>query len=354
MKKRALVILLHCVAWFAFLSVPYLFKPDHKHFDKPHSEISGQHHIKSHFDDPDERQGVIQDILLPPRLANGLLFIVIFYVNYLFIIPQYQRRRNYWLLIASLVGSIILFTLLNYLMHPAGFGGRNAAFTMFGPSHNLFMLIIVIAFSFMLSFYANMRKMEQERLADEILFLKTQINPHFLFNTLNSIYSLSITRSDKTPDAIVKLSSLFRYNVTDACKNFVSLEKELKYISDYISLQKLRLSDKVDLKYVTTGDPLGYEIIPFALIPFIENAFKYGVNSQENSRIYISISIANGKLDMQVSNNKVYVEKDDAINSGLGIDNTVKRLKYMYPDHHRLDIKDGSEEFTVRLSIDLK
>jgi len=206
----------------------------------------------------------------------------------------------------------------------------------------------------MLSFYEYIRKMEKERMYNEILFLKAQINPHFLFNTLNSIYSLSITRSDKTPDAIVKLSSLFRYCVTDAGKDLVSLDKELKYISDYIALQKLRLSDKIALYYEVKGVPDKLEIIPFALITFIENAFKYGVNSQENSRIEIALAIEDTRLILHVSNNKVYVEKDKSINSGLGIENTAKRLQYSYPGKHTLEVSDLGEIFDVKLTISLK
>lgn len=354
MKKRALIILLHCVAWFAFLSVPYLFKPDHPGFEKSHSEILTEHSNGSHFQRvPGGREGVVQDILLPPRLANGFLFVAIFYINYLVVIPQFYRKRSYWPLVGSLIASIGLLFLINFLMQPAHVR-YNSTFTILGPSHNLFVFIIVIVFSFMLSFHEHMRKMEKEKLADELLFLKAQINPHFLFNTLNSIYSLSLTRSDKTPDAIVKLSSLFRYCVTDAGKDRVSLEKELVYVSDYIALQRLRLTDKVDFKYEVSGDPIGYEITPFVLIPFIENAFKYGVNSQENSSIYISINIQAETLKMLVSNNKLYVEKDDSINSGLGISDTTRRLQHLYPGKHVLDINDKNGVFNVSLIINLK
>jgi len=190
-------------------------------------------------------------------------------------------------------------------------------------------------------------------LQTEISFLKAQINPHFLFNTLNSIYSLSISKSDAAPDAVVKLSNMMRYSVSEANQNFVSLSKEIEYISNYIELQRLRVTDKIKINYEISGDVEGKQIAPFLLIPFVENAFKHGVNSEEDSDIGIKIDIGSDGLLLKVANKKVtvHIGKDTGI--GLGIETTRKRLRLLYPGRHKLDITDNNDSFRILLQIDL-
>ena len=188
----------------------------------------------------------------------------------------------------------------------------------------------------------------------EISFLKAQINPHFLFNTLNSIYALTLVRSEHAPDAVVKLSGMMRYAVSEANLSQVSLSKEVSYISNYIELQKLRITDKIVITFEVAGDVEGKNIAPFLLIPFVENAFKYGVNAEENSDIWIKIEINEFDLLMQIENNKVFVRKDKNYGASLGIKNTKKRLQILYPGTHVLKIKDGKYDFIVSLYIKFK
>ena len=131
----------------------------------------------------------------------------------------------------------------------------------------------------MLKINSRLKLAEKEKVNAELSYLKAQINPHFLFNTLNSIYSLAIEKSDYTATAVVKLSSMMRYVITDASHKFVPLEKEINYISNYIELQKLRIDSSIKLMYTVTGDISDKKIAPLVLISFIENAFKYGVNA---------------------------------------------------------------------------
>jgi LytS/YehU family sensor histidine kinase len=187
----------------------------------------------------------------------------------------------------------------------------------------------------------------------ELSFLKAQINPHFLFNTLNSIYSLAIQRSDATPDAVVKLSGMMRYVLQDAQYETVSLQSEVNYIKDYIELQKLRLDKSVKLIFTQEGDLTGKKIAPLILISFIENAFKYGVNSEEDSEIVIRIK-SEKEFSLFVKNNKVRSYSSDEPNTGLGIKNTRKRLELLYPGLHTLEISDNEKEFSVNLVIRLK
>ncbi|HRD40256.1 MAG TPA: sensor histidine kinase, partial [Bacteroidia bacterium] len=185
----------------------------------------------------------------------------------------------------------------------------------------------------------------------ELSYLKAQINPHFLFNTLNSIYSLAIQKSDETANAVVKLSGMMRYVLTESQNEFVSLQKELDYINNYIELQKTRLDSTIKLHYTITGTTTGKAIAPLILIPFIENAFKYGVNAEENSEITIEISVNEAAINLFVKNNKVSIRPDPENRSGLGIENTKSRLLLLYPGKHYLNIDDNSASFSVSLSI---
>ena len=139
----------------------------------------------------------------------------------------------------------------------------------------------------------------------ELSFLKAQINPHFLFNTLNSIYALAIKKDDKTADAVVQLSELMRYIMTNANDDVIALDKEINYINNFVQLQKTRLGNTVNVDYAVEGNAFGKCITPLILISFIENAFKHGVNPNQNSEIVIRITIVEDYLTLFVSNNKV-------------------------------------------------
>lgn len=332
-KKKALQVFIHVIAWLIFLSLPAFFKPPR----------------------PGETQHVdlVRDLLYTPRLLNSLLLIFVFYFNYYYAIPKLYFRKKFGKFIGTSLLSVAALIVIAEVMKPLHFRNHYTLFSILGPSHNLFMFMNVYALSFALSMYSQWRKVREDQLNTEVAFLKAQINPHFLFNTLNSIYSLAITKSDKAPDAIVQLSSLMRYSVTDATKEYVPLSKEINYIKDYIALQELRLTERVQVIFKITGDAVGKEIPPSILTPIIENAFKYGANTEEDSLISIVINVADAGLDMDVINNKVFVLKDEYSVSSLGLTNTRSRLRHFYPKKHKLEVDDAETHFRVSLSIQL-
>ena len=145
----------------------------------------------------------------------------------------------------------------------------------------------------------QLKQTEEDKLNTELSYLKAQINPHFLFNTLNSIYSLAITENaDQTSSAIVKLSGMMRYVISEANKDFVSLEKEVNYVKDYIEMQKLRLGNTVKIDPSVSGHYFIKKIAPLMLISFIENAFKHGVNAEAHSVILIELNIIDNDLTL--------------------------------------------------------
>lgn len=215
-------------------------------------------------------------------------------------------------------------------------------------SHTILVYLIGVISSLFIAIKNRLQKVEEDKMKSELSFLKAQINPHFLFNTLNSIYSLAIKKDDKTADAVVQLSELMRYIITNANDDVIALEKEINYINNFILLQKTRLGNTAAIDYTLEGNPFGKAITPLILISFIENAFKHGVNPNENSEICIRISIAGDYLTLFVSNNKVQSIQSD---SGIGLQNTIERLSLLYPNNHVLSIDDNSKMYLVTLTI---
>ncbi|MEL1239956.1 sensor histidine kinase [Flavobacterium flavipallidum] len=217
-------------------------------------------------------------------------------------------------------------------------------------SHTVLVYLIGVISSLLFAINNRLRNVEKEKIQSELSFLKAQINPHFLFNTLNSIYALAIKKDDKTADAVVQLSELMRYIITNANDDVIALDKELNYIDNFIQLQKTRLGNTVKIKYELDGIVYGKCITPLILISFIENAFKHGVNPNQDSEININITILEDFLTLFVSNNKV-----DSVQSqsGIGLQNTIDRLNHLYPKNHELLIDDSQNKYTVTLKINI-
>jgi hypothetical protein len=219
----------------------------------------------------------------------------------------------------------------------------------------LFQFMMVLVLSAIVRINNRLKQSEKEKVNAELSYLKAQINPHFLFNTLNSIYSSAIEENaDNTAFAVVKLSGMMRYVISEAHHAYVPLDKELSYISDYIELQKMRLGSTVHLLYAVTGNAAGKQIAPLILISFIENAFKHGVNPEEYSSIDIDIDIHEDVLSMTVLNNKVKTVNMNALKNNVGVENTSSRLQLLYPSKHELVIKDDEKEFLVLLKMNLQ
>lgn len=358
MKTKANQVGIHILCSIVFLLFPICSSPDFPHIEAIMGNPNGTREICSH-----------------------ILLLGFFYLSYSFLIPRFYFRQQYflfyfWIALSAVAIFCILFGLLDgftlmsqqHAIRPSGMPAHTGG-AMEGPpplhrhpmrrnllravffDYSLYLFLIVLFGSLLLKTNQRWRKLQQEKLETELSYLKAQINPHFLFNTLNSIYSLAIEKSDYTATAVVKLSGMMRYLISESNKHFVSLEKELGYISDYIELQKFRLGGTVKIHYALHGNYAGREIAPLILITFVENAFKYGVNPEEYSAISTSIGIEADTLILKVENNKVtnHTGKNDV--SGLGISNTRHRLDMLYPGKYRLSITEDIEKFNVHLEV---
>ncbi|WP_425237277.1 sensor histidine kinase [Ulvibacterium sp.] len=212
---------------------------------------------------------------------------------------------------------------------------------------------MVILLSFLLRLDDRVKEIKNEKLKAEVNYLKAQINPHFLFNTLNSIYALTLKKSEKAPNAVLKLSEIMRYVVTQSDSEKVPLAHEIQYIVDYIELQKLRIGKNVEVNFKVNGLPESKSITPIILVNYIENAFKYGVNPDKPSKINILISMDENGVELQVDN-KITVQQSSFLESTEGGNlNTKRRLDYFYPGKHELEIDHSPPHHSVKLYIEL-
>lgn len=191
---------------------------------------------------------------------------------------------------------------------------------------------------------------EAEKATAELSFLKAQINPHFLFNTLNNIYSLAITRNEHTAESIMKLSNIMRYVTDDIREDYVLLSHELECMRDYIDLQRLRLGRKMNVEFSVTGEVGEKKIAPLVLMTFIENVFKYGISNHEPSTIRIRLAVETHSITF-FCQNKLYEHQRLVERTGIGISNTRQRLEHLYRGRYFLDINTEGGLYTVQLTL---
>jgi sensor histidine kinase YesM len=280
------------------------------------------------------------------KMFSFIAIVLFFYINYYVLLPRWYLRRQYvkYFLSATMVFALVLF--LQYYANDAG--------SFFpGPAYTAALFIISTLLSLVICQQSGMTKTEAEIEKIKTKLLNAQINPHFLFNSLNWIYFLAIEQSGDTPGAIVQLSGFMRYLLKDANADAVALSKEIEYIKNYLALQQGKLGNTVSVNCCITEYQGPLQVAPLLAMTFIENAFKHGVNPAEDSAIRIDLSLNGNRLLLQVINNKV-TPTIKAAGSGLGIENAKQRLQLLYPCQHHLDILDNERIYSVKLSIKLQ
>jgi len=341
MKAKRLTIAIHTLVWLLLLVVPYIST------DQVFNSLDSASELKY--------------LLLCFTLSSILL--ITFYFNYFFLIPKFLFGKKSWIyflvLLLTIIAVLLLFTVIFIFsdFNPEALSKTNPAIEKIVPvilinAVSLWLLSIVL--SILWTIYNRLKQAENERLSAQIASLKSQINPHFLFNTLNNIYATAIDTAPKAADMVDKLAEMMRYTMRDTQQDFVLLEDEINYISNYIELQRLRLDRSVKLEYVSLEDIPPLQIAPMLLIPFVENAFKHGVNSEQKSHIKIEITMNKNEFQLSVINNKVKTQQSISERSGLGIENTRHRLDLIYPSKHLLVINDTEKQFIVSLYINLQ
>ncbi|HYF29591.1 MAG TPA: histidine kinase [Chitinophagaceae bacterium] len=294
--------------------------------------------------------------------------ILIVYLNFYWLMPKYLYTKRY---ISYAVGLLFVFALgvLLYRLQWEVLFTRKGGYPFWNPigwsMDALNIISPVIMFSggikLLKNWYIDREKkaaMEKQKLATELNYLKGQIHPHFFFNTLNNLYALTLQKSDDAPTTVLKLSQMMHYMLYDAATEVVPLSKEIKNIQNYIELERIRYSDRLDLSFSVTGPIDGKEIAPLILLPFVENAFKHGT-SNEHRECWITI-------DLKVKDNMLLFKVENSVNSsnkstnfmgyksGIGLKNVRRRLELLYPSQHQLNIVKEPEAHWVDLKLELQ
>lgn len=295
----------------------------------------------------------------------GLLSIS--YLNYFVFLPRFLADQN---LGRYLLRFFPVFGALSYLF----LKGKQAILSLFvgtdsWPHSTRFVVSVILTTFFIVIFVgllrfvedyfrheAERKESENQQLTSELRFLRAQVNPHFLFNTLNNLYYLAVNQSPQTPEVIAKLSGMMRYMLHDSNHPTIPLSREVEYMESYIELEKLRLNDELPIAFqVSLGGNESARIAPLILITFLENAFKHGIgNGSGKSWITISLQLQNNQLHYEVKNSKMQEnEKTVTEASGIGLVNVRRRLELSYPKAHEITVLDTLDEYAVNLKIDL-
>ncbi len=342
-------ILLHLLFWACLLALPILLGPS------------------SQSQNPEEIQRHLQWNLF--FFVFGLANIPIFYINTEILIPKVLKRYNLFSYLLLLVLGYFIMVWLNdiifdllfrdlwHIQRPKGGGG--GGMKRFTYLRIIFQYLFIIAIGISYRFLAdNMKEQEakkeeeNERLKSELSFLRSQISPHFMFNVLNSIVSLSRRKPDNVEPVVIKLSELMRYMIYETSDAKVAILKESNYLESYIDLQRLRFGNDIDIDFKSELAGSTGTIEPMLLIPFVENAFKHGVGMMEKPSISIRLTDNAQHLHFVVKN-KIgphSTEKKDE-SSGIGLTNVRRRLELLYPQMHELTITEKDNTYLVDLLI---
>lgn len=308
-------------------------------------------------------------VLSLPFAVFLLVYLILFYGNVFLIENFYNRKNTIWYIVIIGVFFLLVYMLepFDHLVRqflpdgpPPGPPGHPHEGAHDGPPIDILSLVLFVAtwslstVSTILKHFRSRRENSVHATAEktkaELSFLKAQVNPHFLFNTLNNIYILTLAKDDKAPDAVRKLSDIMRYVTDDTSNDFVPLENEIACAGNYIDLQRLRLNDKTRVNFGVDGFVANKLVAPLLFMTFIENAFKYGISSHETSDIDISIHADEEEIRF-FCRNKVFHKTLEIPAVGMGITNATRRLVHTYPGKHKLEIKQEAGFYNVYLKL---
>jgi hypothetical protein len=366
MSQHKNIWIIHLVGWLIFMSLPLI--------------------ILSRDSNPDIEFTMLRSGSFWAFVA---VYVVLFYLNYLLLIPKLYLKQQYFIYIITFLA---LISIINYAkpfenlvfqrFHTQqDFPSRNgpdfrpppqiefreeSAFRPLPPGRSsvpavdfvslvLFAMIWVVAMAAKISEQWRLTEKrailsEAQKAQAELSFFKAQINPHFLFNTLNNIYSVAVNQSENTAPSVMKLSQMMRYITEEATENWVPLEDEIDCLKNYIDLQKLRLNTKTSVLFEVKSAGPKAQIAPLILMTFVENAFKYGTSNHYPSEIKIRIdNVANEILFS--CQNKIFDSNKEPDRAGVGIANTKKRLDFLYSENYDLKINNDGEMFSINLKL---
>lgn len=300
-------------------------------------------------------------------ILNALFFLpghmLTVYSLLYFLVPKFLLNRKYWQFFLGLIIAVFLCAVYTTVAQLSVNSNPQLQGANFSVGRNVLPFIhvagIAASIKLLKFWYAQKRQTqeaEKQRTVAELKLLKAQLHPHFLFNTLNNLYSHTLEFSPKSPEIVLKISALLRFMIYESNAPRIPLAKEINLLQDYISLEKLRYGDRLDLSESITGDIEKYQIAPLLLLPFLENAFKHGTSKQiDQCWISLDLTVNDSTMHFKLINSiDPASEENIASHGGLGLDNVKKRLELLYKGNYKLDTQKLEEVYVVNLELELE
>jgi len=305
-------------------------------------------------------------IALSNEFANLIFYGILVYLNLLYLIPSFLRTKNYFTYLGSLLLMVGIVTpiqsLASYFIF---FAYEDIQYDILKNINWAFgQSFLIVSISTMLNIVTDWlrqnqqtQELERKNIESELQFLKTQVNPHFLFNTLNNLYALTLKKSEKAPEIVLKLSEMMRYMLYECNEKKVTLRKEINFLQNYLELEMLRQPQGIDVQLNVKGQIRNQEIAPLLFIAFIENSFKHGINANiEEGFVHIFLDIQDTDIQFSVVNSKqsqIPSISRKVKSGGIGLVNVKRRLEILYPNKYKLEIKESPKTYEIKLLMNL-
>jgi two-component system, LytTR family, sensor kinase len=295
-----------------------------------------------------------------------LFYMAAVYINVRILIPRYLARHAFFYVLSVLILTVLITPIKIFVLYLIFSDSNYYQAMLISNQAPLYIgMLFVVMVSTVLKILSDWWRYQQEKqelitqsMQSELRFLRSQINPHFLFNTLNNLYALALTKNDKAPEVVLKLAEIMRYMLYDCNERRVNIQREIDFMENYISLERIRLPKGAEVQLSVEGEVKNHMIVPLLFVPFLENSFKHGLNRHLDSAGYVHI-----RLKIQDDHLTFFIENSKPINlpenlkphqGGIGLRNLRSRLKMHYPFRHHLEIKDLPDQYTALLQIELQ
>lgn len=298
------------------------------------------------------------------KLINLAFYMLVVYINLGYLVPRFLSQKNFMTYVLLLLAMVAVVTPIKVMLLYITYVEVDPREFLIMNQQYIFLLLFLIAggstvikiISDWQRHQRDRKELETQQMQSEIRFLKSQINPHFLFNTLNSLYALTLKKSDSAPEMVIKLSEMMRYMLYECNERRVPLMKEVNYIQNYLDMERLRHAGQPDIDFKVEGQITDQQIAPLIFIPFLENSFKHGLDHQlQDGYVHVIMKVLGQKLLLRIHNSKPNSPPKPAEkqSGGIGLANVRRRLQLLYPNQYNLDIHENEKEHIVELSLDL-
>ncbi len=314
----------------------------------------------------DYRQNGDFSMAITNEMVNLLFYMVIAYINLLYLIPRLMAR-SVPIYLVMMVAACAVITPIQVMALYLKFYGKidfqqalleQQTSLLFG---NISMALLTTVLRVIMDWWRYQQEKQElltRTMQSELRFLKSQINPHFLFNTLNNLYALTLKKSDRAPDIVLKLSEIMRYMLYECNEKQVLLSKEIHYMNNYLDLERLRLPKDAAVTFEARGRVTDQMVAPLMFVPFVENSFKHGLNHHINGGgyVHIRLSVSGDDLEFEIENSKTehLPQMSHPRSGGIGLANVRQRLQMLYPESHELTIQNEPDRYVVTLHLSLK